>query len=59
VTNTIEIQLKSSYKKKWKFKNVRPFLFQIFAEGGAYRLPLAVSSSIEATPTSGVYRVDH
>jgi hypothetical protein len=59
VTNTIEIQLKSSYKKKWKFKNVGPFLFQIFAEGGAYRLPLAVSSSIEATPTSGVYRVDH
>ena len=35
------------------------FLFQIFVEGGADRVPLAVSSSIEATPTSGVYRVDH
>ncbi len=31
----------------------------MFAEGGADRVPLAVSSSIEATPTSGVYRVDH
>ena len=35
------------------------FLFQIFAEGGADRVPLAVSSSIEATPTSEIDRVDH
>ena len=35
------------------------FLFQIFAQGGADRVPLAVSSSIEATPTLGVYRGNH
>ena len=29
------------------------FLFQIFAEGGADRVPLLVSSSIEATPIFG------
>ena len=35
------------------------FLFQIFVEGGTDWVPLAVSSSIQATPTSGVYRVDN
>ena len=36
-----------------------PFSFQIFAEGGTDWVRLAVSSSIEATPTSEIDRADH
>ena len=35
------------------------FSFQVFTEGGADGLPLAVPSSIEATPTSEIDRADH
>jgi hypothetical protein len=35
------------------------FSFQIFTEGGADGVPLAVPSSIEATPTSEIDRADH
>ena len=35
------------------------FSFQIFTEGGADGVPLAVPSSIEAKPTSEIDRADH